>query len=68
MIDKNKTYVIILPSLDPQPMVISHQGLLFPVVQSCILISPRIVSPQTIVINYQNTTKGVDNSQCPPFW
>jgi hypothetical protein len=28
------------------------------VVQPCILISPRIVSPQVAVINYQNITKG----------
>jgi hypothetical protein len=35
---------------------------LFPVVQSCILISPRIVSPQVVVVNYQNTTKGLDDS------
>jgi hypothetical protein len=28
------------------------------VVQPCILISPRIVSPQEVVINYQNITKG----------
>jgi hypothetical protein len=28
------------------------------VVQPCILISPRIVSPQTVVVNYQNITKG----------
>jgi hypothetical protein len=31
---------------------------LFYVVQPCILISPRIVSPQVVVINYQNITKG----------
>jgi hypothetical protein len=30
--------------------------LLFPMVQSCILIAPRIISPQLVVINYQNTT------------
>jgi hypothetical protein len=30
----------------------------FYVVQPCILISPRIVSPQVVVINYQNITKG----------
>jgi hypothetical protein len=28
------------------------------VVQPCILISPRIVSSQAVVINYQNITKG----------
>jgi hypothetical protein len=28
------------------------------VAQPCILISPRIVSPQAVVINYQNITKG----------
>jgi hypothetical protein len=38
------------------------------VVQPCILISPRIVSPQAVVINYQNITKGLDDSQSPPFW
>jgi hypothetical protein len=33
------------------------------VVQPCILISPRIVSPQVVVINYQNITKrGLDDS------
>jgi hypothetical protein len=31
---------------------------MFPVIQSCILISTRTVSPQVVVINYQNTTKG----------
>jgi hypothetical protein len=31
---------------------------LFPVVQFCILISLGTVSPQAVVINYQNTTKG----------
>jgi hypothetical protein len=53
---KNKTYIIPLPSFDPQPMILQH--LLFYVVQPCILISPRIVSPQAVVINYQNITKG----------
>jgi hypothetical protein len=28
------------------------------VVQPCIIISARIVSPQAVVINYQNITKG----------
>jgi hypothetical protein len=37
-------------------MILQH--FLFYVVQPCILISPRIVSPQTVVINYQNITKG----------
>jgi hypothetical protein len=55
---KNKTYVIPLSSLDPQPMLINLQDFLFYVVQPCILISPRTVSPQTVVINYQNITKG----------
>jgi hypothetical protein len=55
---KNKTYVIPLPSLDPQPMLMNLQDFLFYVVQPCILISPRIVSPQAVVINYQNITKG----------
>jgi hypothetical protein len=55
---KNKTYVIPLPSLDPQPLLINLQDFLFYVVQPCILISPRTVSPQTVVINYQNITKG----------
>jgi hypothetical protein len=32
------------------------------VVQPCILISPRTVSPQTVVINYQNITRGLDDS------
>jgi hypothetical protein len=57
-IDKNKTYVIPLPSLDPQPMLINLQNFLIYVVQPCILISLRTVSPQTVVINYQNITKG----------
>jgi hypothetical protein len=56
--DKNKTYVIPLPSLDPQPMLINLQDFLFYVVQPFILVSPRTVSPQTVVINYQNITKG----------
>jgi hypothetical protein len=56
--DKNKTYVIPLPSLDPQPMLINLQDFLSYVVQPCILISLRTISPQTIVINYQNITKG----------
>jgi hypothetical protein len=47
-----------LPSLDPQPLLINLQDFLFYVVQPCILISPRTVSPQTVVINYQNITKG----------
>jgi hypothetical protein len=55
---KNKTYVIPLPSLDPQPMLMNLQDFLFYVVQPYILISPRIVSPQAVVINYQNITKG----------
>jgi hypothetical protein len=55
---KNKTYVIPLPSLDPQPMLINLQDFLFYVVQPCILISPRTVSPQIVVINYQNIIKG----------
>jgi hypothetical protein len=54
---KNKTYVIPLPSLDPQPMLINLQYFLIYVVQPCILISPRTVSPQTVAINYQNITK-----------
>jgi hypothetical protein len=37
-------------------MILQH--FLFYVVQPCILISSRIVSPQTVVINYQNITKG----------
>jgi hypothetical protein len=57
-IGKNKTYVIPLPSLDPQPMLINLQDFLFYVVQPFILVSPRTVSPQTVVINYQNITKG----------
>jgi hypothetical protein len=56
--DKNKTYVIPLPSLDPQPMLINLQDFLFYVLQPFILVSPRTVSPQTVVINYQNITKG----------
>jgi hypothetical protein len=55
---KNKTYVIPLPSLDPQPMLMNLQYFLLYVVQLFILISPRIVSPQAVVINYQNITKG----------
>jgi hypothetical protein len=55
---KNKTYVIPLPSLDPQPMLINIQDFLFYAVQPCILISPRTISPQIVVINYQNITKG----------
>jgi hypothetical protein len=55
---KNKTYVIPLPSLDPQPMLINLQDFLIYVVQPCILISPRTISPQIVVINYQNITKG----------
>jgi hypothetical protein len=39
-------------------MLINLQDFLFYVVQPCILISPRTVSPQTVVINYQNITKG----------
>jgi hypothetical protein len=34
------------------------QDFLFYVVQPYILISPRIVSPQAVVINFQNITKG----------
>jgi hypothetical protein len=37
-------------------MILQH--FLFYVVQPCILISRRIVSPQAVVINYQNITKG----------
>jgi hypothetical protein len=64
---KNKTYVIPLPSLDPQPMLINLQDFLFYVVQPCILISPRTVSPQTVVINYQNITKGPRWFTISPF-
>jgi hypothetical protein len=60
---KNKTYVIPLPSLDPQPMLINLQDFLFYVAQPCILISPRTVSPQTVVINYQTSLRGLDDSQ-----
>jgi hypothetical protein len=42
---KNKTYVIPLPSLDPQPMLIDLQDFLFYAVQPCILISLRTISP-----------------------
>jgi hypothetical protein len=65
--DKNKTYVIPLPSLDPQPMLIDVQDFLFYVVQPCILISPRTVSPQTVVINYQNITNGPRWFTISPF-
>ena len=64
---KNKTYVIPLPSLDPQPMLINLQDFLFYVVQPCILISPKTVSPQTVVINYQNITKGPRWFTISPF-
>jgi hypothetical protein len=64
---KNKTYVIPLPSLDPQPMLINLQNFLFYVVQPCILISPRTVSPQTFVINYQNIIKGPRWFTISPF-
>jgi hypothetical protein len=37
-------------------MILQH--LLFYVVQPCILMSPRTVSPQAVIINYQNITKG----------
>jgi hypothetical protein len=39
-------------------MLMNLQDFLFYVVQPCILISPRTVSSQAIVINYQNITKG----------
>jgi hypothetical protein len=39
-------------------MLMNLQDFLFYVVQPCILISPRTVSPQAVVINYQNITKG----------
>ena len=55
---KNETYIIPFPSSDPQPMRMTLQHFLFYVVQPCILISPRIVSPQVVVIDYQNITKG----------
>jgi hypothetical protein len=55
---KNETYIIPFPSSDPQPMRMILQHFLFYVVQPCILISLRIVSPQAVVINYQNITKG----------
>jgi hypothetical protein len=58
MIGKIKTYVIPLPSLDTQPILISLQDFSVLCGPTCILISPRIVSPQVVVINYQNTTKG----------
>jgi hypothetical protein len=54
---KNETYVIPLSSLDPQRMRMNLQYFLFYVVQPCILISPKIVSPQAVVINYQNINK-----------
>jgi hypothetical protein len=55
---KNKTNVIPLPSLDPQPMLMNLQDFMFYVVQPCILISPRTGNPQAVVINYQNITMG----------
>jgi hypothetical protein len=55
---KSKTYIIPFRSSDPQPMRMILQHFLFYVVQPCILISSRTVSPQTVVINYQNITKG----------
>jgi hypothetical protein len=60
MTGKNKTYVnvIPLPSIDPQPMLLSLQDFSVLYGPTYILICPRIVSPQMIVINYQNTTKG----------
>jgi hypothetical protein len=39
-------------------MRMTFQHFLLYVVQPCILISPRIVSPQVAVINYQNIIKG----------
>jgi hypothetical protein len=58
MTGKSKTYVIPLPSLDPQPMLISLQDFSVLCGPTCILISPRIVSPQVVVIHYRKTTKG----------
>jgi hypothetical protein len=66
-IGKNKTYVIPLPLLDPQPMLMNLQDFLFYMVQPYILISPRIVSPQAVVINYQNITKGPRWFTISPF-
>jgi hypothetical protein len=68
MIGKSKTYVIPLPSVDTQPILISLQDFSVLYGPTCIFISPRIVSPQVVVINYQNTTKGLDDSQSLPFW
>ena len=64
---KNETYIIPLPSFDPQSMLMILQYFLFYVVQPCILISPRTVSPQTVVINYQNITKGPRWFTISPF-
>jgi hypothetical protein len=64
---KNKTCVIPFPSFDPQPMLMNLQDFLFYVVQPYILISPRIVSPQTVVTNYQNITKGLRWFTISPF-
>jgi hypothetical protein len=50
-------------------MLMILQHFLFYVVQPCILISRRIVSPQAVVINYQNITKrGLDDSQEDKFY
>ena len=64
---KNETYIIPLPLFDPQPMLMILQHFLFYVVQPCILISPRTISPQTVVINYQNITKGPRWFTISPF-
>jgi hypothetical protein len=58
MVGKNKTYVIPFPSHDPQPILISLQDFSILHGPTYILISPRIVSPQMVVVNYQNITKG----------
>jgi hypothetical protein len=60
---KNKTYVIPLPSLDPQPMLINLQDFLFYMVQPCILISPRTVSPKQLSLITKTSLRGLDDSQ-----
>jgi hypothetical protein len=66
MTGKNKTYVIPLPSPDTQPMLISLQIFFILCDPTCILIYPRLVSAQMVVINYQNTTKSLNDSHLAP--
>jgi hypothetical protein len=64
---ETRTYVIPLPSW---PTTNAYKSPRFSVLcgPTCILISLRTVSPQVVIINYQNITKGPRWFTISPFW